>query len=129
MSAPIVPAVFDALRASQSVRDWLDDRLFDRVPERARVPYLTFGALRSVPLDAEGAERHELTLDLWSRGRGRTQATNALAAVRAALDGADLAIQDHRCVDCRVTASESGAEGLELHRAALRLRIVTEPNE
>ena len=129
MSTPIVAAVYDALRTGQPVRDLLDDRLFDRVPERARVPYLTFGALRSVPLDAEGTERHELTLDLWSRGRGRSEATEALAAVRDALDGADLSIRGHRSIDCRVTASESGPEGLELHRAALRLRIVTEPNE
>ena len=129
MSDPVLAALHAVLSTDTGVDDALGKRLYDRVPDRARAPYLTYGPVASLSLDAEGAEAHDITLEVWSRARGRAEAAGALHAVADALDGAALLIEGHRCVDCRVTARETRAQGLELYRGALRLRVVTEPND
>ena len=127
MSDAVLHAVHAALRADTGVGDALGPRLYDRVPDRARTPYLVYGTLASLPLDAEGAEAHDLAIEVWSRARGRSEAAEAVRVVALALDGATLLIEGHACIDCRVTATETRARGLELHQGTLRLRIVTEP--
>ena len=129
MSDPILAAIHAVLSTDTDVDDALGRRLYDRVPDRARAPYLTYGPIASLPLDAEGVEAHDVTLEVWSRARGRAEAASALHAVANALDGAALLIDGHRCIDCRVTARETRAQGLELYRGALRLRVVTESQD
>ena len=135
MSAPatgpahgaILAAIRAVLTGDAAVTDTLGDRVFDRVPDRARTPYATFGPLATTPLDAEGTHAHQVEIEVWSRGRGRREAAEAMASVAAALDGAEPAIPGHRTVDCRVATTGTDAKGLDLHRASLSLRLVTEP--
>lgn len=107
-------------------------RLYDEVPEEAVFPYLTFGRAESAPEDGDDAPllTHVVHLHVWSRYGGRKEAKEALAAVRAALHGQDLALEGCRLVSLRATFADvlRAADG-RTTQAILRLRAMTEPLE
>ena len=78
-------ALHETLASDADLSAIIRGRIFDRVPDRASTPYLTHGTLVSRPLDAEGVEEHAVTLDAWSRGHGRREVQDILAALDAAL--------------------------------------------
>ena len=78
-------ALHAALEDDAALSGLVGGRIYDRVPDRAPTPYLTHGALTSRPLDAEGVEEHVVTLDAWSRGHGRREVQEILAALETAL--------------------------------------------
>lgn len=106
------------------------NRIFDRVPDRATLPYITYGTLRSAPLDAEGVEEHALVIDCWSRGHGRREVEAILARVVALLTANVPSPENAHGVSLALSGSEIVADDdLDLEHGIARLRAVTQPFE
>lgn len=62
-------------------------RLYDAAPEDPVFPYLTYGAMRSEDISADGTPlaSHQMTLHVWSRYTGRAEVLSLLTRVGAAL--------------------------------------------
>ncbi len=123
-------AAVAALLADGGVGALVGDRIYDAPPRNATFPYLTFGDMRVVDWSTatEAGAEHRLTLDVWSRERGRRQSYEIVQAVNAVLDDAALALDDHVLVNLRFEAADlrREADGITYH-ALMRFRAVTEP--
>ena len=124
----LMRGVHEALTGDGSVAALVSDRVFDRVPDRAVDPYLTYGATRTVPLDAEKLEAHELTVHAWSRGRGRSELRALLDAVAQALRGTSVSVRGHALVSMHVTGIQQFDEDGDVEHGIVALRAVTEPD-
>lgn len=111
-------------------------RLFDRVPDRARYPYVTHGAVETLPLEGEGeaaddpggaAVQHLMTLDVWSRARGRREVLAVLAGLRRALHRAAPSLDGHRLVSLREVSASALPDEDGVQRGSATYRAVTEP--
>jgi hypothetical protein len=104
-------------------------RIYDDVPARAEFPFLTFGQAteRDWSTGTDAGHEHLITLDVWSRGRGRKEAETALAAAREALHDQALTLVGHRLINLRHEQSEMrrDSDGETFHGTA-RFRAVTE---
>jgi hypothetical protein len=123
-------AVLARLRADSSVSALLDGRIHDEPPASPAYPYVTIGRTETRPwggLNGEGVE-HALTLTCVSRFGGAEEAKAVVAAMRAALHGAELTLTDHRLVNLRATYSDvfRGSDWRSTF-GVLRVRAVTEP--
>ena len=127
----LMHALHAALRADVGVGAILGDRIHDRVPERTTFPYATYGALSSRELDAEALEEHALTVEVWSRLRGRSEALLAAEAIRLALARDGIVMDGHRLVSLRMqeVAAPKGSSRGDAERVVLALRAVTEPED
>ncbi|HWA91811.1 MAG TPA: DUF3168 domain-containing protein [Rhizomicrobium sp.] len=125
-------AVFAALAASDAVESVLGDppRVFDCPPRGAAFPYCVIGEdeTRDWSTATEAGSEHLLAIQIWSRADGRKEAKLAAEAVRAALDGAALAIDGQALIGIRHLATETLRESDgETIRATLKFRAVLEP--
>jgi len=124
-------AIYAALRADAPLAALLGAaRIYDDVPRGAAFPYVTFGpsTTRDWSTGTETGAEHIVTLRAWSKAGGEREVHQILDTVRAALEGATLAIEGQRLVNFRYEASETqrGADG-ETFAGAARFRAVTEP--
>jgi len=123
-------AVLACLRADSSVSALLAGRIHDEPPASPAYPYVTIGRTETRPwggLNGEGVE-HAVTLTCVSRFGGAEEAKAVVAAMRAALHGAELTLTDHRLVNLRATYSDvfRGSDWRSTF-GVLRVRAVTEP--
>lgn len=123
-------AVLACLRADSSVSALLAGRIYDEPPASPAYPYVAIGRTETRPwggLNGEGVE-HALTLTCVSRFGGAEEAKAVVAAMRAALHGADLTLTDHRLVNLRAAyADVFRASDWRSTYGVLRVRAVTEP--
>lgn len=78
----------------------------------------------------EAGEAHMVTLEAWSEAAGHRQAQAIAAAVRAALHDAPLALAGHHLVLLLHRDTRLKRDGKSrFHRAEMRFRAVTEPDE
>ena len=124
-------ALFDHLRADADLAALLGDppRVHDETPAQPVWPLVVFGRAETRPwggLDGEGLE-HALTLIGLSRFDGDEEARAIVAALRARLHNADLALDGWRLVNLRVTYGDvfRAADGRDF-RGVIRVRAVTE---
>lgn len=125
-------AVLSHLRADAALTALVDGRVHDEPPERPGYPYVTLGRAQTRPwggTEGEGVE-HVLTLTCTSRFGGTEEAKAIVAAMRAALHGAALTLEDHRLVNLRATYADvfRATDWLSTY-GVLRMRAVTEPLE
>jgi hypothetical protein len=126
-------AIFAALCADAGLKSVLGDppRVYDEVPREAVMPYLVIGDGKESDWSTatDTGTEHALVLHVWSRARGRKESKTIAEAVRAALDGAGLALTGHTLIDIQYQSSEflRRSDGRTYH-AILRFRAVTEPN-
>lgn len=122
-------AVHAALSADDAVGEALGGRVFDTPPRGTAFPYCVIGddAVSDWSTATEAGSEHVLSLHLWSRADGQKEAKLAAEAVRAALDGAALALAG--LVSIRHLATEHARErdGETVH-ALLRFRALMEAN-
>ena len=125
-------AVLATVKADAGVRTALGDpaRVHDAAPRGEAFPYLSLGRSETAPVDAGGVDLldHRLTLHLWARRETRAPLKDAIAAVRAALHQADLALAaPYACVLCRVVYTDlfTGPDAATLH-GVVRVRAVLE---
>lgn len=105
-------------------------RVYDRIPRGAGFPFVAFGATDSSPEDSDGAPaiEHRITLEVFSRAYGRTEAASIAARMVTLLHDAALAPAGHRLVNLRHlgTRLRPGRDRRSF-RAVVRLRALTEP--
>ena len=125
-------ALLDHLLADPDLAALLGDppRVHDAPPAEPVWPMVLFGRAETRPwggLDGEGVE-HALTLTCLSRFDGAEEAKAIVAALRARLHNADLALEGWRLVNLRATYADvfRAADGRTAH-GVIRLRAVTEP--
>jgi hypothetical protein len=104
-------------------------RIYDDVPPRAKFPFLTFGQSteRDWSTGTDTGNEHLVTLHVWSRARGRSEAETAIAAAREALHDQALTLDGHRLINLRHEFSEArrDSDGETFH-GIVRFRAVTE---
>ncbi|MGZ8362872.1 MAG: DUF3168 domain-containing protein [Caulobacteraceae bacterium] len=125
-------ALLDHLRADAALIALIGDppRVYDEPPAAPVYPQVLLGRAETRPFgggDSEGVE-HAVSLTVTSRFGGAEEAKAVTAAVRAALHNADLALEDHRLVNLRVTYCDVfRSTDWRATFGILRLRAVTEP--
>ncbi len=125
-------AVYAALAADQAITQALgaSGRIFDHVPPGAGFPRVAFAQVtsRDWSTGEQPGEEHTVILHVWSREKGKRQAQEIAASLRACLHDQPLVLQGHRLVNLRHESTDVRREpdGLSI-RAVLRLRAVTEP--
>lgn len=106
------------------------EQVFDDVPREAPFPYITIGDIDSRDWSTQSSRGHEhtVTLQLWSRYRGRKQVQDLIAEVDRILDGAAPPLNGHRLVNLSTVfwTAQREPDG-EVYRGTMRLRAVTEP--
>jgi hypothetical protein len=105
-------------------------RIFDEPPRGALPPYVALGVgvARDLSGDLAPAEEHELTIEVWSREGGLSEALKAADRLARAADGPPLALAGHRLAtfDWIGTEAQRFVEN-GLRRATVKFRAVTEP--
>ncbi len=105
-------------------------RVYDDAPQSASFPFVTLGqsAIRDWSTGTEDGAEHSLTLHVWSRSGGKREMLEIVEAIRAALHGQQLALEDHHLVNLRHEYSEArlDPDGDTFH-GVVRYRAVTEP--
>lgn len=104
-------------------------KIYDRPPEGAAIPYITFGATRTFNAGtaSEDAREHLLTLHTWSKTGGRKQCMEIMAATETALQTLPALSGAIRIVSLRRQGEDIAYEpDLRAWHGTLRLRAVTE---
>jgi len=93
-------AIVQTLKADADVVALIGGRIYDRVPEGAEFPYISFGAIESRSFMADCLDLAEITvqLDCWSRKAGFGELREIAEAVRQALHDKDLTLERHAMV-------------------------------
>lgn len=104
-------------------------KVHDEVPRGSDTPYIAFAeaSARDNGTVSDAGHVTEIVLAVWSRQGGTREAL--IIADRAAqlIEEADIALDGHRLINARVTATEIRRQPeKDLTRATLRLRLVTE---
>lgn len=130
-SLALQKALFAALTTDVSLLAVLGGgRVHDAVPQPAQFPYVTFGLSNVKDADTTGSDcdEHVVTLHVWSRAAGRSEAHAIVAAIRGVVHDRALSLEGHRLVNLRHELSEirRDSDG-ETYRGLVRMRAVTEP--
>src|SRR5690606_16715578 len=97
----------------------------------AGTPYIVLDGIesREAGSEPEDGQEHRLTLNIWSREGGLSEALTAAAQIASSLDGADLALSGHKLANLRWLATDARRASDGRHRfASLRFRALTEPS-
>ena len=123
-------AILAALAEDASVAAVLGDpvRLLGAGGPAPAFPYLEVVRHESVDAGAAGIEasEHRIDLAVVCRDAGGARVKAAIAAVRAALSGAELAMAGWRCVLLVPLFSDAARSGVQMWRGLLRLKAVVE---
>lgn len=105
--------------------------VFDEVPEKTAMPYVTFGEVEEVPDDGHDRQGLEttLTLHIWSRYRGYEEAARILRELDRLLDRAPLTVDGFEHVSIAHTSHQFMRDpDLEVRHAVVTYRVwMTEP--
>jgi hypothetical protein len=101
VSLMLQAAVVAALKNDAAFIAAVSERLYDAVPAKSAVPYVTIRMDDTIEDGADCVEGSEIffALHIWSRAVGWPEAANIAGIIRAALDEAELTVTDHRLVD------------------------------
>ena len=128
-AAELQKAIFEALGANAGLVALVGTRVFDHAPANAAFPYITFGrtSVYDWSTGTESGTEQLLTVHVWSKARGKTEALEIMEAIRGLLEDSDLTLADHRLVNLRLEFAEARFdEDLSIHHGLLRFRAVTE---
>ena len=133
MTSPILDlraALRDVLLADSALLVLLGgERIYDETPATVETPYVTFGDANVQDWSADAGQGHEhtLSLNIWSRQGGDSEALLIAQSIAALLDGAKPALDAHRLIRLRVTEQMIGRPSKDgLRRAIVRLAALTE---
>lgn len=116
------------LKSDAALLALIGGRVFDRVPENAAFPYVSFGSSDETSDDADCIDSFEISfqIDCWSRSVGFPEVRKIADAIRKALK-ADLNLTDNALVylEHRQTRVFRDPDGLTSH-AALTFEAVAE---
>ncbi len=127
----LAAAIRAGAMADAGVKALLGDpaRIYDDPPPDPVFPYVSLGRVESRSADVAGvsAIEHALTLHVWSRYGGRAETLDIIAALRAALHNAPLAVAGRTLVLLLAQFADvfRSGDGRTTH-GVLRLRAITE---
>ncbi|MEQ1618835.1 MAG: DUF3168 domain-containing protein [Terricaulis sp.] len=127
----LAAAIRAGAMADSAVKALIGDpaRIYDDPPPDPVFPYVSLGRVESRVADAAGvsAIEHALTLHIWSRYGGRAETLDVIAALRAALHNAPLAVTGRTLVLLFAQFADvfRSGDGRTTH-GVLRLRAITE---
>ncbi|MBK8200056.1 MAG: DUF3168 domain-containing protein [Acidobacteria bacterium] len=127
--AGVHAALMTALRADAGVSEIFEGRIYDDESEAPAFPFARIERHECRPVGASGGEasEHVVTVAVSSRHGGVREAREALAALRAAVDGADWTLPQGRVVLAHVTYSDAMRQAdRRAFRGVLRVRIISE---
>ncbi|MDP2804302.1 MAG: DUF3168 domain-containing protein [Phreatobacter sp.] len=105
-------------------------KIWDEPPRTAAFPYVTLGEARVSDWSTGSSSGHEhaLTLHVWSRQGGQTEAQVVAGEIISALEQVSLAPLGQRLVNLRFATADirREADGKTWH-GVIRFRAVTEP--
>jgi hypothetical protein len=105
-------------------------KIYDEPPRDAAFPYVTLGdgSFADNSTSTEPGEEHTLSLHVWSRHGGHSEAHEIAGAVLAALVDAPIALDGHHLANLRFVLADVRREpDGRTYRGIVRLRAVTEP--
>lgn len=121
MTAPareLQGAIYDVLTSDAPFMAMVN-AVYDRIPENAQFPYVSFGPSSYAPNDAACivAGEYTIQLDVWSRAVGSGEAYDIADAAKRLIHHADFSITDNALSSIRVTAMRhfSDPDGLTKH--------------
>jgi hypothetical protein len=123
--------IYETLKQNPAITGLLGGpNIYADAPQNANYPYLTFG--ESVTRDwSSGSEEgleHILTLHVWSRASGKKETHEIIEAIRDALKGGAVPVDEHRFVNLRHEFSEARQDpDGETYHGIVRYRAVSEP--
>lgn len=130
-SLALQAAIVQALKNTSGVAALVGERVYDRVPEGARYPYISLGPEQALQDDAECVEGYEIfqQIDVWSAEPGFPETKRICAAVHAALHEADLAVAGFTCheITHETTNTLRDADGLTSHGAMTFRALIDVP--
>lgn len=106
LSVQLQQMIYDRLRAHGGVDALVAGRIYDRVPETAEFPYVSFGPSDTIEDDSQciTGEIETLQIDCWSRHSGGFRDCKRLTgAVKGALHLYDGQLSEDALVALRVT--------------------------
>lgn len=127
-SLPLQKAVLTALKSANIA----GQRIYDAVPSSPVFPYVSFGPVDVLTEEADEYEGSDATLqiDAWSRATGSVEVKQLGRAIRGALHGASLPLDENqRLVALTVSSVRymNDPDGLTSH-AIVSVRARTEPS-
>lgn len=112
-------AIVQALRNNEEVKKLVNNRIYDRIPDDAKFPYLTIGAMFSNTGHYDCMEIDEVTIqiDAWSRAVGYPEVRKLNDAVRWALTKNELKLEDNGLISFKheMTREMRDPDGLTSH--------------
>ncbi len=124
-------ALYDALVTSTELITALGGPyIYDEVPRGKKPLYIVFGDMTHSDwsTSTEDGTEHFITLNIWSRHKGRKEVTQISALVLSALEGLLQALSGHALVNFRHEFTETGRDKeTDLFLAKMNFRGVTEP--
>ena len=133
MTAPgadLQKAVFEALTGDPVLMALLGGaKIYDHAPAGVLFPYVTFGrtSVYDWSTGTESGTEQLFSLHIWSKTKGRRETLEVMEAVKARLDDAALALDEHHLVNLRFEYGEARYDDdLSVHHGLLRFRAVIE---
>jgi hypothetical protein len=123
-------AVFAALGGDVGLAAMIGgNKVYDYAPPKAGFPYISFG--RSNAFDwstgTEAGSEHVFTLHVWSQAKGRKEALAVMERVRALLEDASLALDQHNLILLRLEQTDIRFEPDVLaHHGTMLFRALVE---
>jgi Protein of unknown function (DUF3168) len=105
-------------------------QIYDETPASVTPPYVTFGEAKVEDWSAgyDHGHHHVLSLNIWSRQGGDSEALGIAHWCAGLLDGATPPLDGHRLVMMRVSGEEVGRPSKDgLRRARVFLEAYSEP--
>nr|WP_246562948.1 DUF3168 domain-containing protein [Bradyrhizobium liaoningense] len=124
-------AVVACLKGYAGLAELIADRVFDRVPDRAAFPYVSWGPEQAIGDDADGITGFDITIqiDAWSQKVGLPEVKRVAEQVRLALIEQELTLKDNALVllEYRQTRILPEPDGLTSHAAIEFAAFIEQP--
>jgi hypothetical protein len=129
-AADLQKALFFELNGDATLTALLGgQKVFDLAPDKTALPYVTFGrtSIFDWSTGTESGTEQLCTLHIWSKAKGKKEAFDIMAAMRARLDQAPLELGAHHLVNFRFEFAEVlFDEEQAVYHGLLRFRAVIE---
>ncbi|KQZ94197.1 hypothetical protein ASD64_04825 [Mesorhizobium sp. Root157] len=128
--ADLQKALFSELNGDPALFALLGgQKVFDRTPDKVAFPYVTFGrtSIFDWSTGTESGTEQLCTLHIWSKAKGKKEAFDIMATMRAKLDQAPLELNQHHLVNFRFEFAEVRFDDEQaVYHGLLRFRAVIE---
>lgn len=129
-AADLQKALFSKLNGDATLATLLGgQKVFDHASDKTAFPYVTFGrtSIFDWSTGTESGTEQLCTLHIWSKAKGRKEALEIMAAIRARLDQSPLELGTHHLVNFRFEFAEVlFDEDQAVYHGLLRFRAVIE---